>query len=69
MELLDHDQLNFKKPREVPKPQDWMFNDHIARKFDSHLRSTAAYVPVKFQIDCKSPNRSLAASGLHEIMR
>ena len=45
------------------------YNDRIALKFDRHLGSAAAEVPVKFQSDWKSPNPNLAASRLHEIFR
>ena len=45
------------------------YNDSIALKFDRHLGSTAAEVPVKFQSDWKCLNPNLAASRLHEILR
>ena len=45
------------------------YNDHIALKFDRHLGSVAAEVPVKFQSDWKSLNPNLAASRLHKILR
>ena len=41
----------------------------IALKFDRHLGSTAAEVPVKFLSDWKSLNPNLAASRLREILR
>ena len=44
------------------------FNDRIALKFDRHLDCAAANVSVKFQIDWKSLNPILTASGLHEIL-
>ena len=45
------------------------YNDRIALKFDRHLGSGAAEVPVKFQIVWKSLNPNLAASRLREILR
>ena len=45
------------------------YNDCITLKFDSHLRSTAAEVPVKFQSDWKSLTGNLTASSLHEILQ
>ena len=45
------------------------YNNHITLKFDSHLGSVAADVPVKFQSDRKSLNPNLPPSGLHEILR
>ena len=66
MESLDHNELNLKN---LAKSRDWVFNDRIALKFDSHLGSTAVNVPIKFQIDCIDPNQNLAASGLHEILQ
>ena len=44
-------------------------NDRIAVKCDSHLDSSTAEVPVKFQSDWKSLNPNRAASSLHEILR
>ena len=38
-------------------------------KFDRHLGSTAADVPLKFQSDAIVWATSLAASKLHEIFR
>ena len=38
-------------------------------KFDRHLGSAAAEVPVKFQSDWESFNPNLAASRLGEILR
>ena len=38
-------------------------------KFDRHLGSTAAEVPVKLPSDCKSLNPNLADSRLHKILR
>ena len=45
------------------------YNDCIALKFDRHLGSAAAEVPVKFQSEwnCKNPN--LGAPRLHDILR
>ena len=43
-------------------------NGRIALKFDRHLGSSAAEVPVKFQSGWKSLNPNLAASRLHEIL-
>ena len=40
------------------------YNDRIALKFDRHLGSAAAEVPVKFQSDWKSLYPNLAASRL-----
>ena len=45
------------------------YNDRIALKFDRHLGSTAADLPVNFQSDMKSLNPNLAASRLDEILR
>ena len=45
------------------------YNYRITLKFDRHLVSTAAEVPVKFQSDWKSLNPILVASRLHEILR
>ena len=44
-------------------------NYHIASKFDRHIGSTAADVPVKFQIDCTISNTNLAASRFYEILQ
>ena len=41
----------------------------IALKFDRHIGSTAAEVPVKFQSDRTILNTNLAASRLYEILR
>ena len=41
----------------------------IALKFDRHLGSAAAEVPVDFQSDCKSLNPNLAVSGLRELLQ
>ena len=38
-------------------------------KFDRHLGSSAADVPVKFQSDWLSPNLNLVASRLHKILQ
>ena len=38
-------------------------------KFDRHIGSTAAEVPVKFQSDQTILNTNLAASRLYEILR
>ena len=43
------------------------YSVRIALKFDMHLDSAAAEMPVKFQSDLKSPNMNVAASRLHEI--
>ena len=45
------------------------YNDRIALKFDTHLGSAAAELPVKFQSDWKSLSLNLAASRIHEILR
>ena len=45
------------------------YNDCFALKFDRHLGSTTAKVPVKFQSDWKRLNPNLAASRLREILR
>ena len=45
------------------------YNDHITQKYDMHLSSNAADVPVKFQSDLKSLNMNLVALRLHEILR
>ena len=44
-------------------------NCHIALKFDRHIGSNAAEVPVKFQSDRTILNTNLAASRLYEILR
>ena len=44
-------------------------NYPIALKFDSHLDSTAAEAPVKFQSDVIIQTTNLMASSLHEILR
>ena len=44
-------------------------NSRIALKFDRHIGSTAAEVPVKFQSDRTILNTNLAASRLNEILR
>ena len=44
------------------------YNNRSALKFDRHLGSAAAEVPVKFQSDWKSLNPNLAASRLYEIL-
>ena len=44
-------------------------NNRIALKFDRHLGSGAAEVPVKFQSDWKSSSVNLVASRLCEILR
>ena len=44
-------------------------NDRIILKFDAHLGSSAAEVPVKFQSVWKSLNMNLATSRLYEILR
>ena len=41
----------------------------IALKFDRHLGSPRAEVPVKIQSDWKGVNPNLAASRLHGILR
>ena len=44
-------------------------NSRIALKFDRHIGSTAAEVPVEFQSDRTILNTNLAASRLYEILR
>ena len=44
-------------------------NCRIALKFDRHIGSTAAEVPVKFPSDRTILNTNLAASRLYEILR
>ena len=44
-------------------------NCRLALKFDRHIGSTAAEVPVKFQSDRTILNTNLAASRLYEILR
>ena len=44
-------------------------NYYIASKFDRHIGSSAAKVPVKFQSDRTILNTNLAASGLHNIFK
>ena len=41
------------------------YDDQITLKFDMHIGSTAALVPVKFQSDWNYLNPNLAASRLH----
>ena len=41
----------------------------VALKFDRHLGSAAAEVPVKFQSYWESLNPNLAASRLHKVLR
>ena len=55
--------------REVSKHRDWVYTDRVALKFDRHLGSAAAEVPVNFVNECKSLNPILAASRLHEFLR
>ena len=43
------------------------YDDHIVLKFDRHIGSAAADMPVKFQSDWNSLNPNLAPSRLHEI--
>ena len=45
------------------------YNDRIALKFDMHLGSVAAEVPVKFQSSWTSINPNLAPSRLNEILQ
>ena len=45
------------------------YTGRIALKFDRHLGSAAADVPVKLQSDCRSVKPYLVASILHEILR
>ena len=47
------------------------YEDCIAQKFDKHLGSLAADVPIKFQSDWKSLNQNLEALKLRglEVMR
>ena len=47
----------------------YVWNCLIALKFDRHIGSTAAEVPVKFQSDRTILNTNLAASRLYEILR
>ena len=44
-------------------------NCRIALKFDRHIGSNVAAVPVKFQSDRTILNTNLAASRLYEILR
>ena len=44
-------------------------NRRIALKFDRHIGSNAAEVPVKFQSDRTILNTNLVASRLDEILR
>ena len=43
-------------------------NYRIVLKFDKHISSTAADVPVKFQSDCTVLNTNLTALRLDEIL-
>ena len=45
----------------------WFYINRIILKFDRHLGSAAADVPVKFQGDWTRLNPNLGASILHEI--
>ena len=56
------------KSREVSKPIGNL-DYRIAMKFDRHIGSNAAEVPVKFQSDQTIINANLAASRLCEILR
>ena len=44
------------------------YDERIALKFDRHLGSAAAEVPVKFQSDYENLNLNLVDSRLHEIL-
>ena len=44
-------------------------NDHITLKFDMHISSSAAEVPVKFQSDQTIMNTNLVDLRLHEILQ
>ena len=55
----------------IVKPQSYvngLYHDCIPLKFDKHLSSTAAEVPVKLSSDWKSLNLNLVASRLWEIL-
>ena len=65
-------------PSQYPKRRDLVksrsheigtLNCRITLKFDRHIGSTAAEVPVKFQSDRTILNTNLAALRLHEILR
>ena len=53
-------------------PQDLVkigcFNDRIALKFDRHLDSTIAEVPVKFQSNLKRLDPNFTASSIHATL-
>ena len=53
---------------EVLKPRDWCLHHLVTLKFDRHLGSPAAEVPVKFQSDQTNLNTNLAASRLCQIL-
>ena len=55
--------------REISKPRDSSLDFPIALKFDRHLDSSTADMPVKFQSDTIIIIPSLAASRRHEILR
>ena len=57
----------FVRTRKVSKPRDWYFK--LSYRFDRHIGSTAAEVPVKFQSDRTILNTNLVASRLYEILR
>ena len=67
--------LNIRKdvfPQDLVKSRSHVIgtlNCRIALKFDRHISSTAAEVPVKFQSDRTILNSNLAASRLYEILR
>ena len=63
MDVLPHDPVKSQN-REIG-----CYNDRIAIKFDRHIGSVAADVPVKFKSDWKRLNPNLVASGHHNILR
>ena len=62
-DVLPQDLVKF-RGREIP-----VQTVSIALKFDRHLDSSAAEMPVKFQSDAIIITSNLAASRLHEILR
>ena len=57
------------RSREASKHEIGTLNCCIALKFDRHIDSNAAKVPVKFQSDWTILNTNLSASRLHKILR
>ena len=73
--LMSRSRLNIRKdvfPQDLVRTRSHeidTLNFRIALKFDRHIGSTAAEVPVKFESDTTIPNTNLAASRFYEILR